>query len=125
MIEEKPASKPTFREGLEKGYRETRKLSSTPSGKLLLCIILGSAFWLFFIAPATCMKLEEVFPKTRIGVFVGVEMYLAWVVLFIILGIHSRRRRNIRLFGKAKPSFKEAMPYMKEEIRQKWKEISR
>lgn len=93
-------SEPTLRKGLEKGYRESREMASTPEGRLIILVVLGSMFWLFFLAPAAWMKLEQIFPKTRIGFFVCLAMYFSWLMFFIITGIARRRMRNIRLFGK-------------------------
>ncbi len=121
----KKDSEPTFSGGLKKGHEQFRQMRSTPTGGLTILVVFASMFWLFFLAPATCMKLNEVFPKTGIGSFVGLAMYFSWFLVVFIIGQLLRSRRNIRLFAKPKPSLKEAMPYLKEEVKQGWKEINR
>jgi len=118
-------SDPEFWKGLEKGYRGARVMWSTPRGKITLIYIFGSMVWCLFIAPASCMKLQEVLPWRGVGFFVGFVMYALWFTLLFLWGYLLRRRRNIRIFGKPKLNFKESMWIMKEEMKQTWKEIKK
>jgi hypothetical protein len=91
MLTEEHSSKPTLKEGLEKGYRESREMSSTPRGRLTILVILASMFWLFILAPIAWMKLEQIFPKTGIGFFVCLAMYISWFLFIFITGMAHRR----------------------------------
>lgn len=101
----KKDSEPTFSGGLKKGHEQFRQMRSTPTGGLTILVILGSMFWLFFLAPAAWMKLEQVFPKTGIGFFVCLAMYFSWLMFFIIIGIARRRMRKMRLIRQTQVEF--------------------
>lgn len=111
-------SEASLRDGLEKGYQETKTMFSTKSGKLTILAVLASMFWLLFITPATCMKLEKAFPQTGIWFFAGLAMYCSWFVALFMIGQVRRKQRNIRLFGKTNPSFKEFLSYIRKRNRQ-------
>jgi len=64
-----PSPKPGFKEGLEKSYEQFSKMPQK-----LVVAILGSMFWVFFVSPATCMKLEEMYPHSPRGIFTGLTM---------------------------------------------------
>ena len=104
MAEEE--SKPTFSGGLKKGHEEFRQMWPTPRGRLTILVVLGSMFWLFFIAPATCMKLEEVFPHTGIWFFVGLAMYFSWFLFLFIIGQLLRRRRKMLFIRQTQVEFR-------------------
>ena len=77
--------KPTAKGGLERGAKGTAELASSKEGRRMFLFLFGSMFWLFFLMPLSCMKLNEVLPGNAIGVFVGFAMYVAWVAFMIIL----------------------------------------
>lgn len=108
----------TLRGGLEKGCKQIKHMSSTPEGTLTLAIMVGSMFWLFLITPATCMKLDEVFPETGIYFFTGLVMYGAWLASLLMLDRYLRKLRNRRLSDKPKPSPEETLHIIR--IRKKY-----
>ena len=129
MNDKKPNSEedPTVSGGLKKGYEDSKEMWSTPRGRLGILYVVGSLLWFFVLVPATAMKLEEAFPNigVNIGLIAGLALCLLWVVLLVLSGQWLRTKRNIRLYGKPRPSLKEALPHMKEQIKQTWKEINR
>jgi len=108
-------SEPSLRDGLEKGYQETKTMFSNRSGTLTILAVLGSILWLFFITPATCMKLEKAFPQTGIWFFAGLAMYCSWFVAIFMIGQVRRKQRNIREFGKPNPRLKDVLTIHKKE----------
>ena len=48
-------------------------------------------------------------------------MLISFFVFLIVAKEKERKRRNIERFGKAKPSFKEAWPYAKGDMKKAWK----
>ncbi len=108
-------SEPSLREGLEKGYQETKTMFSTRSGTLTILAVLGSILWLFIITPATCMKLEKTFPHTGMWFFAGLAMYCAWFVALFMIAQARRKQRNIREFGKPNPRLKDVLTIHKKE----------
>ena len=83
-------AKPTIRGGLERGVKGTIRIATHPKGKKLLLTIVGSMLWIFILMPASCMKLNEAFPKTGTGFFVGFVMYVAWITFLVI----TRKKRG-------------------------------
>lgn len=77
--------KPTVKGGLERGAKGTKELASSKEGRRLLLFLFGSGFWIFYLMPVSCNKLNETFPGNAIGLFVGFAMYVAWVAFMIIL----------------------------------------
>jgi len=84
-----PSPKPGFKEGLEKGYGQFLQMPQK-----LVVAILGSMFWVFFVSPATCMKLEEMYPHTGRGFFTSLVMICLWIVGLAVFGVVQRKRRR-------------------------------
>jgi hypothetical protein len=77
--------KPTVKRGLKRGAKGTKELASSKEGRRMLLFLFGSMFWLFYLMPVSCNKLNETFPGTGIGFFVGFATYVAWVAYLIIM----------------------------------------
>lgn len=119
-MNERNSEKPTFTGGLKKGYDQSREMWSTPRGRISLLYLFASIFWLFILTPIMCVELDEAlfqYIGIKIGLIVGLAMWVFWFVALVLFRQALQRRRNIRLYGKPKPSLKEALPDLKEQAK--------
>jgi hypothetical protein len=138
-LEEKYMQKPTFSGGLQRGAEgllellkgfEKKEVSirtiTTPTGTSSHIRIRKTKVrnWYLIISlfvAVVCVFTALISPP--IGFLVSAAIFISWIVYLSRLKERERKRRNIERFGKAKPSFKEAWPYMKEDLKKVWKQI--
>jgi hypothetical protein len=79
---------PSLKDGLEKGYRGTREMMKTSTGRYQLKVVASIMLWLIFM-PYSCMRLEQTFGKPTgpiLGLILAGVTAVAGIIYFVKKG---------------------------------------